>query len=270
MKIADIYQNWTLPPGGKQASLDMWDAMAAGFGRKELPDSDDDSFFRLLADQGMYNKDSHVLDVGCGTGRYALALARHCRSVVGVDFSPRMLRIAREKAEELGLANVRFICLDWHTLDLAAAGYDRAFDLVIARMTPAIQSADTFMKLNQASRGYCAMSKPAQRIDPVSDQLKRLVGIEEKREGSDDDIAYAFALLWKNGLLPRLEYEKRRWNMQKSLEGAYGMYINWLKTYRGLTPQEEEKAKVYLQSIAVNGIVEEQVDAMITTMYWRI
>ena len=57
---------------------------------------------------------------------------------------------------------------------------------------------------------------------------------------------------------------------QKSLEEAYGMYINRLKTYRGLTPQEEEKAKVYLQSIAVNGIVEEQVDAMITTMYWRI
>lgn len=39
-----------------------------------------------------------ILDVGCGTGSEVLALARAGHRVVGVDISPRMLALAREKA----------------------------------------------------------------------------------------------------------------------------------------------------------------------------
>jgi SAM-dependent methyltransferase len=244
--------------------------MASEFGKHEFPNSDADPFLKLLLDRGMYTADSLVLDVGCGTGRYALAIAKHCKSVIGVDLSPRMLDIAREQAKELGISNVEFKCLDWHTLDLDEAGYAKAFDLVFAKNTPAIQSADTFMKLTRASRKWCAMSKPARRTDPVSDELKRLVGIGEKRENGDHDILYAFELLWQNGMHPGFEYEKQQWDMRKCLDDAYGMYINRLKTYRELTPEEEEKAKKHLQLIAVNGIVSEQINTMITMMYWQI
>ena len=39
-----------------------------------------------------------VLDPGCGTGSYALALAALGCAVTGLDLSPGMLRKAREKA----------------------------------------------------------------------------------------------------------------------------------------------------------------------------
>src|SRR5438128_11430087 len=40
-----------------------------------------------------------VLDVGCGSGQYAIALAeRGAREVVGLDFAQSMLDIAAEKA----------------------------------------------------------------------------------------------------------------------------------------------------------------------------
>jgi SAM-dependent methyltransferase len=46
-----------------------------------------------------------VLDVGCGSGRYALALARAGASrVVGVDVSATMIDLARKEAEAAGLA----------------------------------------------------------------------------------------------------------------------------------------------------------------------
>ena len=46
-----------------------------------------------------------VLDVGCGGGRYSLALARAgAREVVGVDVSETMVSLARRVAEEAGLA----------------------------------------------------------------------------------------------------------------------------------------------------------------------
>ncbi len=44
-----------------------------------------------------------LLDLGCGTGRVALALAEAGFSVVGVDLSPAMLRICSENAQSRGL-----------------------------------------------------------------------------------------------------------------------------------------------------------------------
>lgn len=43
-----------------------------------------------------------VLELGCGTGRVAIELARAGLDVVGVDFSPRMLETARRNIAEAG------------------------------------------------------------------------------------------------------------------------------------------------------------------------
>ena len=56
-----------------------------------------------------------VLELGCGTGRVALPLAEAGVRVTGVDLSPRMLDIARGRAEGLP---VRLIEGDMRTLDL--------------------------------------------------------------------------------------------------------------------------------------------------------
>lgn len=49
---------------------------------------------------------SALVDLGAGTGSFALAAAPHCRRVVAVDVSPAMLAAIRAKADHLGLANV--------------------------------------------------------------------------------------------------------------------------------------------------------------------
>ena len=69
----------------------------------------------------------HVLDVGTGTGRAALALARAGATVTGVDASREMLDVASARAGEAGLA-VRFEVADAHALPFP----DKAFDLAVA------------------------------------------------------------------------------------------------------------------------------------------
>ena len=53
-----------------------------------------------------------VLDVGTGGGRLALALAPHCRAVVGVDRDARLIDEARKKAAAAGVTNARFVVGD--------------------------------------------------------------------------------------------------------------------------------------------------------------
>ncbi|HNQ35806.1 MAG TPA: class I SAM-dependent methyltransferase [bacterium] len=49
-----------------------------------------------------------VIDLGSGTGAFALNAAPYCRTLYAVDVSPVMLDYARRKAERAGLTNVVF------------------------------------------------------------------------------------------------------------------------------------------------------------------
>ncbi|MHB8646138.1 MAG: class I SAM-dependent methyltransferase, partial [Thermomicrobiales bacterium] len=78
-------------------------AYIATYDRKAGTDPTED--LALLRDLGM-DASSLLLDLGAGTGTFALAAAPFCRRVVAVDVSPAMLTVIREKAERLGLRNV--------------------------------------------------------------------------------------------------------------------------------------------------------------------
>lgn len=71
-----------------------------------------------------------VLDVGCGSGDIALFLAQQGHEVVGIDFVPSVLEIARKKATERGLS-VKFLARD--ALELSSLG--RRFDTIIDSAT---------------------------------------------------------------------------------------------------------------------------------------
>ena len=56
--------------------------------------------------------DLTALDAGTGSGRVALALARLCRAVVGVDRDAKAIDEARRRAAAAKLSNVRFVIGD--------------------------------------------------------------------------------------------------------------------------------------------------------------
>jgi len=68
-----------------------------------------------------------VLDAGCGTGNFSLTLAKLGCRVTGVDTSIKMLEVARDKAERMGI-HAEFIQMDVTTLDYT----DCTFDAVVS------------------------------------------------------------------------------------------------------------------------------------------
>jgi len=71
---------------------------------------------------------STILDVGPGDGWPSLRMARRFKRIVGIDPSPRRVRVQRENAERLGIKNVEYLQMDVTDMDLE----DETFDGVTA------------------------------------------------------------------------------------------------------------------------------------------
>jgi len=72
-----------------------------------------------------YGKATRILDIGCGTGRHSIELARRGYTVVGVDFSESQLERAKEKASRQKLQ------IDFQKYDARYLPFAHEFGLVI-------------------------------------------------------------------------------------------------------------------------------------------
>lgn len=77
----------------------------------------------------MIKSAASILDIGCGTGRHAIALAKRGHHVVALDINQSLLQLGKGEAQQLGL-NVDWVCSDM--LQPLPAG---PFDLVVMMFT---------------------------------------------------------------------------------------------------------------------------------------
>ena len=65
-----------------------------------------------------YNEPELILDLGCGTGKMTLELARRGYDMTGVDYSAQMLDVARDEASKEGIDNVLLLLQDIRDFEL--------------------------------------------------------------------------------------------------------------------------------------------------------
>jgi len=116
-------------------NTESWDRIAARtratpqmIGVRFSPDGPDDTEVRLVGDV----TGRRVLDLGCGSGGAAVALAQRGAHVIGVDASAGQLTLARELAE---VAEVR---IDWRHSDLGDLVFLRADSVDLTLSTDAL------------------------------------------------------------------------------------------------------------------------------------
>ncbi len=79
---------------------------------------------RLLQEAGVLGLASSVVDLGAGSGQFALSVAQVCKRVVAVDVSPVMLGQLRKKLESSQVGNVETIEAGFLTYEHAGAAAD--------------------------------------------------------------------------------------------------------------------------------------------------
>lgn len=113
------------------AKARFWDKIARKYAAD--PISDMVAYERTLArTRELLSPKQRVLEIGCGTGSTALALAASTKHMVATDVSPEMIAIAHEKLAATPQPNLEFVVADADTTVFGEATYDvvLAFNLL--------------------------------------------------------------------------------------------------------------------------------------------
>lgn len=105
----------------------FWDRIARKYAQD--PIADQTSYeHKLEKTREHFTLEARVLEYGCGTGSTAILHAPHVREIIATDLSDEMILIARERAGQAGVDNIRFEATDVADLDEP----DESFDVVLA------------------------------------------------------------------------------------------------------------------------------------------
>jgi SAM-dependent methyltransferase len=150
------------------------------------------------------NADTTVLDIGAGTGRWAILLAPHVRKVTAIEPAPAMVELMAENLAREGIGNVQVIAGAWprvlvepHDVSLCAHGMYSSPDL------PAFVRA-----MVQATRRTCYLLLRTVALDgPTSQIARHLWG----QPHSGPDLVIAYNVLLEMGILANVLVEDTGW-----------------------------------------------------------
>lgn len=190
------------------------------------------------------NKDSSVLDIGAGLGRLAIPLAKEVRKLTAVEPARVYMNVMKDRAARTGVDNIDFSDNLWSDFQL-----QEKYDLVYSTWSPAANNPETLMKMNEASRGYCAIemvASPMNVWDFTGQIYPMIMGEEFRPPGNYLNIV---TTLYDYSIYANLE----TWQFDKevrhqTMEEAVEIWKTSLESYTRVTGETEEKLKQFYRS----------------------
>lgn len=245
----------------------LWDSESSRWGEMAEVNVNNNAFLQLLDQLGSLKAQARVLDVGCGAGRFTVAIARHCREALGVDLSEAMIRQAQKRAQHAGLINARFMCAAWQDIDLEELG-PGTFDTVFAHMTDAINSRETAHKMTLASKNLCVLQMW---------QIRRNAALHAAfaAAGYLDALDHRLPLLEVEAFLKEsgLQYEKvlktQTRPFKKTVDDALSFCLMRIPQTI-LSDKCIAKMRQALEPFARTGVIELDAEEDVLTLIWRV
>lgn len=188
--------------------LDFWRAKARSFDArvKRRWSRSSDTTRDFVA--SLVTRDATVLDIGAGTGSWAMLLARHARKVTAVEPSPAMIDVMQENLQAAGIDNVEIIRGRWP--DVHVAPHD--FSLCAHGMYGCADLPAFVHGMMAATRRICLLTARLPPADGV--MAEAAMHIWGQPHDSPNGVV-AYNALLQMGLIPNVLMEEnglwRRW-----------------------------------------------------------
>ena len=152
----DLWRQQLQAASFRTLGADRWNAGAANWGKAMDGAFNSDYVDQLLARMNL-SSDMTVLDVGCGSGRLSIPLAKRVRHVTALDQAPAMLELTKQNAEAEFVENIKTVNVDWTK---ARIGIDvEPHDVVLSSTSVlTLELREFLIRMDQAARKSCYLS----------------------------------------------------------------------------------------------------------------
>lgn len=181
-----------------RTSADFWERRAKNYHRSTKETVISDPLYLKLRQE--VTRDTTVLDVGAGTGRFALALAPYAQHVTAVEPNVTMLNYLKRDAIGEELPNISLLYTSWQD-----APPDLSADIVVcSHVLYPIWDIDTFItKLRTATRRACYIYMRAVHFDTTTSSLWKHFHGDERRPAPG--YIHALDVLFEMGIYADVE-----------------------------------------------------------------
>lgn len=166
----------------------FWDRSASSYDKEE---ENDKKTYKLIIEKTkrfLKSTDS-VLDLGCGTGLVSNKISKVVKNIDAIDFSSKMVEIAKDKALKLNYKNINYIHTTVFNSQLKTSSYDVILCFYTFHLLENAQETLNRIKKLLKPNGILISATPCMGESPVQASL--------------------FSLLNKMGLVPKFEQFKR-------------------------------------------------------------
>ncbi|WP_230742282.1 class I SAM-dependent methyltransferase [Methanooceanicella nereidis] len=223
-----------------------------------------DDVIRYLYEEGMFKPRDTVLDIGCGTGTYAIPFARDASHVTGLDPSGMMISKLLSAAYVNGLTNISPVQSRWETFDL-----EKKYDLVFSAFCPGINDTYSLFRMEKFSRRSCCY------VAGDFTQFELLVGlwneVMEKSYTIDAfRILYPYNVLCDSGRDPKLKVFRYRSGSRAPAEEVTEEFVRYFGAFTLMDAEKVNKVRDFIHSRSVNGKYELGKVRTVCVLHWDV
>lgn len=253
---------------------EYWDNAARSYNRnkKEVRNRRLEKTLDFFKRSGLLFKGMTVLEIGCGTGMLAIELAKQGAKVTALDFSKGMLDVFKQNIPHDMKERITILYEDWYKTDIAAKGWEKKFDLVIAFMSPGVAGPESFFKLMRCSKKGCAIRGwAAKRKHAILSRLwQQIMGIP--LEDKPQSILYKINLLFSMGFFPEITFDTIEWEQTVSVDDEFNSQMAFFQKVSNKPAAElEDIIRKHLDAVSTpdNHIVRQH-KGLTATAVWKV
>lgn len=207
MDILSIFEQKLKPSKQPiEAMEEKWNQKAEKFYSNQVNGSTyySDAVPRLLEQKKILDPSVSVLDIGAGSGRYAIPLAKRCKSVHALDLSSEMLQFLECEIEKNNLDNIDLIKSAWPPMTEEIGKFDVSF----SAMCPATRSVKALEAMSNVAKKHGVICQFTASTDNVVEALQRHQQIEKVKgpHNNRNLLQSYFNILWEIGYQPDISY----------------------------------------------------------------
>ncbi len=209
-----------------------------------------------------------VLDVGGGTGRYAIPISKYAKHVTLLDVSEEMIKYAKMHAQNHQCDNLDYVHANWSDYDLVASDMLSTYDVVFTSMSYATRTLDGIYKMMEASKKWCVLNQFIKMQDTVIKAIKQKLSLSDN--DPHEDVSYVKTVmneLWDQDKNPEIYYSTTKTTMKYSIAEAKDRYQG---RFLSLFEEKSIDFNSFIESLAnENQFIEVKNHTIMATIIWN-